>query len=282
MKNRFFNPLWVFVCGWMLCVASCEKMVVSDDAGASLSAVTRTEAGAYNRLNFVVFDTDGERVDQKNQEAGDDDFGQAQFTLPVGTYRLAIVAHSAKGNPTVNKATFNEDGTRKKNESISFSNDKGYTDTFFGSQQVEVGEEAIQVPFDLKRIVSMVRFLPTDVIPEKADSIRIYYEGGSGSIDAVTGYGNVHSKQVMWFDKAVALEIYTIPWQDEDYLDVTIGAYHGSDLLTSTEIENIPIRRNTITTCKGNLFDGKVTNVSFSFTVETSWGNPIDYIIPGK
>lgn len=282
MKNRFFNSYGVLVCGVMLCVASCEKMVVSDDAGASLSAVTRTEAGAYNRLNFVVFDTDGERVDQKNQEAGDDDFGEAQFTLPVGTYRLAIVAHSAKGNPTVNKATFNEDGTRKKNESISFSNDKGYTDTFFGSQQVEVGEEAIQVPFDLKRIVSMVRFLPTDVIPEKADSIRIYYEGGSGSIDAVTGYGNVHSKQVMWFDKAVALEIYTIPWQDEDYLDVTIGAYHGSDLLTSTEIENIPIRRNTITTCKGNLFDGKVTNVSFSFTVETSWGNPIDYIIPGK
>ena len=282
MKNRFFNPYGVLVCGVMLCVASCEKMVVSDDAGASLSAVTRTEAGAYNRLNFVVFDTDGERVDQKNQEAGDDDFGEAQFTLPVGTYRLAIVAHSAKGNPTVNKATFNEDGTRKKNESISFSNDKGYTDTFFGSQQVEVGEEAIQVPFDLKRIVSMVRFLPTDVIPEKADSIRIYYEGGSGSIDAVTGYGNVHSQQVMWFDKAVALEIYTIPWQDEDYLDVTIGAYHGSDLLTSTEIENIPIRRNTITTCKGNLFDGKVTNVSFSFTVETSWGNPIDYIIPGK
>lgn len=125
----------------MLCVASCEKMVVSDDAGASLSAVTRTEAGAYNRLNFVVFDTDGERVDQINQEAGDDDFGQAQFTLPVGTYRLAIVAHSAKGNPSVNKATYNEDGTRKKNESISFSNDKGYTDTFFGSQQVEVGEE---------------------------------------------------------------------------------------------------------------------------------------------
>ena len=127
MKNRFFNPYGVLVCGVMLCVASCEKMVVSDDAGASLSAVTRTEAGAYNRLNFVVFDTDGERVDQKNQEAGDDDFGEAQFTLPVGTYRLAIVAHSAKGNPTVNKATFNEDGTRKKNESISFSNDKGYT-----------------------------------------------------------------------------------------------------------------------------------------------------------
>lgn len=282
MENRFFNPYGVLVCGMMLCVASCEKMVMTEDAGASLSAVTRTEAGAYNRLNFVVFNTDGERVDQKNQELGDDDFGEAHFTLPIGQYRLALVAHSAKGNPTVNKATYNEDGTRKKNESISFTNDKGYTDTFFDSQQVEVGEEAAQVAFDLKRIVSMVRFEPTDVIPERADSIRIYYEGGSGSIDAVTGYGNVHSKQVMWFDTTSPFEIYTIPWQDEDYLSVIIGAYQGSDLLTSTDIERIPIRRNTITTCRGHLFDGKVTNVSFSFTVETTWGNPIDYIIPGK
>ena len=99
MKNRFFNPLWVFVCGWMLCVASCEKMVLTEEAGASLSAVTRSNAGVYTRLNFVVFDDDGERVDQINQEVGDDDFGEAHFTLPLGTYRLALVAHSAKGNP---------------------------------------------------------------------------------------------------------------------------------------------------------------------------------------
>lgn len=283
MKNRFFNPLWVFVCGMMLSVASCEKMVISQDvSGSSLSAVTRTNTGDYNRLNFVVFDENGERVDQKNQELGDDDFGEANFTLPVGTYRLALVAHSAKGNPSVNKRTYDANGDVKKNESISFANDKGFTDTFFDSQLVEVGEEAVTVPFDLKRIVSMIRFQPTDVIPEHTDSIRIYYEGGSGSIDVVTTYGNVHSKQTMWFAKEEPLEIYTIPWQDNDYLKVTIGAYHGTDLLTTTEIENIPIRRNAITTCRGNLFDGKVTNVSFSFTIETTWGEPIDYVIPGK
>ena len=282
MKNRFFNPLWVFVCGWMLCVASCEKMVLTEEAGASLSAVTRSNAGVYTRLNFVVFDDDGERVDQINQEVGDDDFGEAHFTLPLGTYRLALVAHSAKGNPTVNKRTFDNDGQVKKHESISFTNDKGFTDTFFDSQLVDVGEDAVTVPFDLKRVVSMVRFVPTDVIPAQTDSIRIYYEGCSGSLDAVTSYGNVHSKQIMWFAPEAPFEIYTIPWQDSDYLKVTIGAYQGSNLLTSTDIENIPIRRNTITKCKGNLFDGKVTNVSFSFTVETTWSDPIEWDIPAK
>lgn len=282
MKNRFFNPLWVFVCGWMLSVASCEKMVLTEEAGASLSAVTRSNAGVYTRLNFVVFDDDGERVDQINQEVGDDDFGEAHFTLPLGTYRLALVAHSAKGNPTVNKRTYDNDGQVKKHESISFTNDKGFTDTFFDSQLVEIGEDAVTVPFDLKRVVSMVRFVPTDVIPAQTDSIRIYYEGGSGSLDAVTSYGNVHSKQIMWFAPEAPFEIYTIPWHDSDYLKVTIGAYQGSNLLTSTDIENIPIRRNTITTCKGNLFDGKVTNVSFSFTVETTWSDPIEWDIPAK
>lgn len=282
MKNRFFNPYGVLVCGVMLCVASCEKMVLTEEAGASLSAVTRSNAGVYTRLNFVVFDDDGERVDQINQEVGDDDFGEAHFTLPLGTYRLALVAHSAKGNPSVNKRTFDNDGQVKKHESISFTNDKGFTDTFFDSQLVEIGEDAVTVPFDLKRVVSMVRFVPTDVIPALTDSIRIYYEGGSGSLDAVTSYGNVHSKQIMWFAPEAPFEIYTIPWQDSDYLKVTIGAYQGTNLLTSTDIENIPIRRNTITTCKGNLFDGKVTNVSFSFTVETTWSDPIEWDIPAK
>lgn len=282
MKNRFFNPYGVLVCGVMLCVASCEKMVLTEEAGASLSAVTRSNAGVYTRLNFVVFDDDGERVDQINQEVGDDDFGEAHFTLPLGTYRLALVAHSAKGNPSVNKRTFDNDGQVKKHESISFTNDKGFTDTFFDSQLVEIGEDAVTVPFDLKRVVSMVRFVPTDVIPAQTDSIRIYYEGGSGSLDAVTSYGNVHSKQIMWFAPEAPFEIYTIPWQDSDYLKVTIGAYQGTNLLTSTDIENIPIRRNTITTCKGNLFDGKVTNVSFSFTVETTWSDPIEWDIPAK
>lgn len=282
MKNRFFNPYGVLVCGVMLCVASCEKMVLTEEAGASLSAVTRSNAGVYTRLNFVVFDDDGERVDQINQEVGDDDFGEAHFTLPLGTYRLALVAHSAKGNPSVNKRTFDNDGQVKKHESISFTNDKGFTDTFFDSQLVEIGEDAVTVPFDLKRVVSMVRFVPTDVIPAQTDSIRIYYEGGSGSLDAVTSYGNVHSKQIMWFAPEAPFEIYTIPWQDSDYLKVTIGAYQGTNLLTSTDIENIPIRRNTITTCKGNLFDGKVTNVSFSFTLETTWSDPIEWDIPAK
>ncbi|MBQ6201784.1 MAG: FimB/Mfa2 family fimbrial subunit, partial [Prevotella sp.] len=242
------------------------------------SAATRANIeDVCNHLNFVVFDENGERVDQKNQELGDEGFGEGRFTLPLGNYRLAIVAHSSNGNPSVNKRT------ASKHESISFTNAKGYTDTFFASKALTVGDSAINLEMNLRRVVAKVRFVNEDAVPEKADSIRIYYEGGSGSIDAQSGYGNVKSKQAAWFDKSeTPLEIYTIPWQDDAYLEATIGTFQGGDLLTSTVIDSIPIRRNCITTCRGNIFDGKVTKVSFTITVDDSWNSAIDYQIPTK
>ena len=295
MKNKHFSLFGAFVFGVVLLVASCEKMNLggrSDDADEGeanvvvrvmsfeqmpFSAATRANIeDVCNHLNFVVFDENGERVDQKNQELGDEGFGEGRFTLPLGNYRLAIVAHSSDGNPSVNKRS------ASKHESISFTNAKGFTDTFFASKALTVGDSAINLEMNLSRVVAKVRFINEDVIPAKADSIRIYYEGGSGSIDAQSGYGNVKSKQTAWFDKSETLEIYTIPWQNDAYLEATISTFQGGDLLTSTVIDSIPIRRNCITTCRGNIFDGKVTKVSFTITVDDSWNSAIDYQIPPK
>jgi len=296
MKNKHFGLLGAIVFGVVLLVASCEKMNLggrsgdADDGEANVvvrvmsfeqmpfSAATRANIeDVCNHLNFVVFDENGERVDQKNQELGDEGFGEGRFTLPLGNYRLAIVAHSSNGNPSVNKRT------ASKHESISFTNAKGYTDTFFASKALTVGDSAINLEMNLRRVVAKVRFVNEDAVPEKADSIRIYYEGGSGSIDAQSGYGNVKSKQAAWFDKSeTPLEIYTIPWQDDAYLEATIGTFQDGDLLTSTLVDSIPIRRNCITTCRGKIFDGKVTKVSFTITVDDSWGEPLGYDIPPK
>ena len=290
MENKNRSLLWACVTGMMLAgTASCEKMNVADEKEQSnvvarvvsfeqtpFGPVTRTAVGdVCNHLNFVVFNSDGERVEQVNQELGEEDFGEGYFNLASGTYQLAIVAHSSDGNPTVNKRSTN------KHESIAFTNAKGYTDTFFFTQQLEVGDEPVELDVNLKRIVAKVRFVNEDAIPAKADSVRFHYKGGSGSIDALTGYGNVKSDQYAWRHKdSTPFEIYTIPWQDSDFLDVTIEAYHGSDRLTSSEVNRIPIRRNCITTCRGILFNGKVGRVTFTLTVDDEWGTPIDYEIP--
>lgn len=293
MRKSISGLLWAVVSGMMLLTGvSCEKMILGNaDEEANVvvtissieqtpfKAMTRaTLSDVCTRVNFIIFDKEGVRVDQKNQEVGDEDFGQGRFTLPLGDYRLVIVAHSSNGNPTVNKRT------ASKNESVSFSNTIGFTDTFFASRNLTVGEEAVTLEIDLTRIVAMIRFINEDPLPVNADSVRFYYEGGSGSLDALSGWGNVNSKQSTWVGKShfgAPYEIYTIPWRDKESLDVTVSTFQDTDLLTSTDIHDIPIRRNSITTCRGAIFNGKVSKVQIVINpISDEWGTPIDFEIP--
>jgi hypothetical protein len=37
-----------------------------------------------------------------------------------------------------------------------------------------------------------------------------------------------------------------------------------------------------VTTCRGKLFNGKVTKVTFTITLNDAWETPIEYQIPDK
>ena len=120
-------------------LASCEKVAIPEsDASEELNGNLRvsvyqieqtpfagstrtTEAAsvACTRLNFAIYDEDGSRLKQINQQSSADDFGSVAFQLDEGTYQLVVVGHSANGNPTMTDPT-----------KIQFSNATGYTDTF--------------------------------------------------------------------------------------------------------------------------------------------------------
>jgi hypothetical protein len=176
------------------------------------------------------------------------------------------LAHSGKGNPTSTDL-----------HKIRFTNKTGYTDTFLFADSLLVGEEEVDCELQLKRIVSKVRFVFSDQLPENADSIRFYYEGGSGTFDATTGIGVVKSKQQQWFpvshDEA-SYEIYTIPRADSDKLKVMVSTYSTAggqvELLTEREISDIPIQRNRITICRGSLFNPTEQH-QISIDIDTTW-----------
>ena len=154
------------------------------------SALTRAEAGiACTRLNFVVYDEFGVRVDQENQQSTDANFGTASFQLPEGDYQMVVLGHSSNGNPTLTNA-----------KKITFSNKIGFSDTFLYSKKITVTDEPENLEVELKRIVSLCRFVITDDYPEDIARIRFYYTGGSGAFDATTGFGSVASKQEVFFD----------------------------------------------------------------------------------
>jgi hypothetical protein len=221
---------------------------------------------ACTRLNFIVFNEAGERVRQETQLLGDEGFGMAQFKLQEGRYYLVVLAHSGKGNPTSTNL-----------HKIGFTNKTGYTDTFLYADSLLVGEEEVDCEIQLKRIVSKVQFAFSDALPERADSIRFYYEGGSGTFDATTGQGVVKSKQQQWFPVThdeQRFEIYTIPRADSDKLTVMVSTYSTAggrvELLTEREISDIPIQRNRITVCRGSLFKPTEQH-QVSIDIDTTW-----------
>lgn len=269
----------------MLSVASCEKMTVGkggseEEVNVFLSvasfeqvpfSATRTAVSEVcSRLSFLVYDRDGTRIRKEDQQMDDEDFGQAGFMLAKGRYYLVVVAHSGEGNPTSTNA-------RK----IGFTNKTGYTDTFVYADSLTVDETDVERSLNLRRITAMVRFIPNDAVPAKADSIRFYYTGGSGTFDAVGGgWGVVKSTQVQWYavnPSERQFEIYTIPHEgDGQQLNLTASTYQGNKgeatLLTECEIEGIPVKRNHITTCRGYLFS-PVYKQDFIITIDDDWEN---------
>lgn len=251
--------------------------------------VTRTSAdiAAYcSRLNFVLY-KDGKKVKAVNQQSADDNFGNAALTVEPGSYQVLVLAHSANGNPVLSDPT-----------KIQFSNDNGYTDTFFWYGDVTVGEATEEKQVVLDRCTAMFRFITTDNVPFDVARMRFYYTGGSGALDATTGFGCVNSKQVTFFDvddemvgHTLRLEIYTIPKASSSALKILVQAFDAADnLLYESELDAVPIEMNKITEYTGQFFvdnsdggtdKGETDNndddhlPAFSIRLNTEWAGTI-------
>lgn len=313
MKPRLIFLFWALVAVYSL--TSCERIVVNEleqvqDEGdgvtvtlrvSSLSSYeeqptttrTATDVGdVCSRLNFVVYQG-GEKVKAVNQSSSDNNFGTVNVKLETGTYELLVLAHSGKQNPTLSNP-----------ERIAFGNtDTGYSDTFYYYGTLEVGEDEGQV-HDLKltRPVSMFRLVITDPKPAKVTSIKIYYQGGSGTFNAVSGYGCVNSKQYMSFDvteeqSPITLEAYTFLHYDEEEVTFTVLAYSSDGVEQEREFTSVPMYRNSITQYTGNFFNSGsggtpvtpeqpddpsqpgsgVSEGDYSIQVETGWSGQYDF-----
>lgn len=287
MRSKQVCRLKALVCvGVMLLTGvSCEKMNVGetdDEQRANVvlrvgsieqvpfPAATRAKVGdCCTRLNFHVYDDDGERVDYVNQKVDDADFGTASFQLEEGHYYLVVVAHSGSKNPS-----FYAD------EKVSISgNDLG--DTFWCCEEIQVEDVKVELNLQLERIVSMLRFIPTVTPPADLDHIVFRYKGSKGTFNGLTGYGSTTANQsvnVSASSEDSQYEFYLIPRDEEDMIDITMMAYDSQiRLLGGCSIDGVPLKRNSITICKGNLFDDseRSASVFVTVTVDDSWGENI-------
>ena len=276
MRRRVLLLLSVLVMAVVWGLSSCEKMIVDDEssssteqnevkgnlilkisvAGVTPMETTRAEEADLSKffttLNLVVF-KNGERVkNMVTQKVSDKNFGTFGMQLEPGTYQVLVVAHSSEGNPEI-----------KSPSKVDFSNQAGFSDTFFSYSTIEVKAESEEHAITMKRVSSMLRFIINDEIPANVTSFRFLYIGGSAAFDATKdGVGCEHSEQLVTVDydasKPAVFDLYTILRKDlkGENIDInlTVTAYRKNAASITKDIKNIPLKPNAITEVSGNFF----------------------------
>jgi hypothetical protein len=271
----------------LLMLCACQKASIYDDEPkpetkpnlivnvfeieqTPFSDITRAEpAEACTRLNFLVYDMEDKRVKYVNQQVGEEDFGTASFQLDEGDYYLVVVAHSSDGNPTTTNPV-----------KIQFTNKQGYSDTFLSSGIINIGSDLLEQKVHLDRITALCRFVITDDYPDDVARMRFYYTGGSGAFDSTTGFGNVNSKQTVFFDVADGqkqFDLYTFPHDIEGTIHLLVTALDAEDNVIKEHEFDVPITQNKITWLSGPYFTGShsgSTTVS-AVNINTEWAGEI-------
>lgn len=258
------------------------------DGNSTRSLVDISEV--CSRVCFAVYQ-DGTRVASKNQKTGDTNFGSYTISLGEGTYQLLVLGHSGAANPT----TTNPAKIQFTNPSSSGGT--GFTDTFYYYGTMVVGSSTAQVNISMKRATAMFRLKTADTKPTAVKRFQFYYEGGSGTLDATTGYGCVASKQSVFVDATESgcqqFEMYTFPHQEEDEVTFTVKALGANDnILYMKEFANVKMQRNCITQYTGKFFTEDDVDVtpsdepddsdssepsSIVVKVDPEWGKTFDF-----
>ena len=210
-------------------------------------------------------------------EDGYEDIG---INLDAGKYRMVAIGHNGNGNCTISSP-----------EKVKFYKNK-MTDTFFyyGTFNVIDGEDTDDYIL-LNRAVAQFKVHITDAnIPAEAHRIKFYYTGGSSTLDAVTGYGCVQSRQTETFKLQEGkrdYSVYTFPREENKGLKMTINILDAdAQSIKEYSKEGVPVKRNNITLTNISIKDHTISDPdqkedddsgkgNLGFTVNPDWEGEI-------
>ena len=248
-----------------------EKTAASHSYG--ISRTSRPVGEVCTRISFALYSKGTgtySKTSEVSQESSDANFGTVQLSVPQGSYLLVVVAHSGNGKATMTNP-----------EKITFYNNK-VTDTFFCTQDIEIGSDAsLSLDLNLRRAVGKVCFSPDDKTPAEITKMQFYYTGGSSTFNAVSGYGCVNSKQTEdrnveaeAYEGSSSYEIFTFPHADKKDISLQVTAQKSDGTaLFQRKFNNIQVDVNHITRCHGNFFgeDAGGGRVAPAVTIDDKW-----------
>lgn len=306
MKKKTYVWLASLLLMLVATLTSCEKFALDDsgtnshDANANViihasvaknnSTGTRSEEedeeiegkpleDYCSRLSIAIFDGE-EKVKTLNLTAEKDGYDDIGINLDAGKYRMVAIGHNGSGNCTISSP-----------EKVKFYKNK-ITDTFFyyGTFNVIDGEDTDDYIL-LNRAVAQFKVHISDAtIPAEAHSIKFYYTGGSSTLDAVTGYGCVQSRQTESFKLQEGkrdFSVYTFPREENKGLKMTINILDAdAQSIKEYSKEGVPVKRNNITQTNISIKDHTISDPdqkedgdsgkgNLGFTVNPDWEGEI-------
>ena len=277
-----FNLLWIFAA-----ILSCQNPQFEDEDGetrlrfvpstADVTRGTMAIGDYFSRLAVQIFDQDGNKVfaQSKTQAKDDDNFGTLNVGLKTGTYTVVAVGHSSPVTPTI-----------KSMELVQFTAKDGVknSDTFCHYGTVTIDEEGGYHELRMNRMTAMVMLSFADeTMPENFAGLKVEYTGGSANFNPSTGEGCTKSSQTETrLNRAKQYQVFTFPYLSaEGVLKVTLSALDANqNVLTTKVLTDVPITRNRITKCTGQLFgdgDFDIKQTSFGISINDEWDGEIEY-----
>ncbi|MBQ9293930.1 MAG: hypothetical protein IJ219_03265 [Bacteroidaceae bacterium] len=243
--------------------------------GTTRAASSVADYTGVKSITLAFFKADGTKQSELTQLRSDastyETFGQFALELPVGGYKMVVIAHAndmAIVLPSMTEANFGEEKTRE---------------TFCYTQDVVISN-ATPNAFTptLNRINSRVCAISTDQRPADVNIVRITFSAGSKSFNPLTGLATANTGYTSSIvvntplTDVVKTRADIFLTTDEQTMDVTIETLDDNgNVLFSKVVKDVPFKRNRATLLTGSMYSPG--SVSASFSVEAAWQN--DYNI---
>lgn len=245
-------------------------------------ATRATAIGEYTSVKAITlafYKSDGTEVYKHTQFKSDEStyttFGEFSTSLPMGSFTMVVLGYYQGADPhaitltSPTAAAFTEDAARE---------------TFAATQQFTVNSnDAKELTATLNRIVSKLRVVSTDGRTADMNGIRVTFAGGSKSFNPTTGLATDNSGlfNTVYPTAAVGAtstsNYFLFLTSDEQSINVTIETLDAEDnVLFTKTINNVPFKRNRVTTLTGAMYSAAAS--AGSFQLNTEWIDPEDDI----
>lgn len=241
---------------------------IQGDFTSNYEDMSRASATDAGMTDIWAFDyVDGILKQQVHQSSTSADFGTIQLPMSYGTHSVKFVA--SKGDaPVLSGSPLSITWTKPKD---TFTLDYPLT--------VAPSDNGARTP-QLQRAVSAVKLLFTDKVPTNASEIQITIDRSTSlSIQTLTAGDatpgtNILAIPATWLGKSGGdITTYTL-CDDEITTDVSVLVLDtGGNSLSSFTVKDVTLKRNRITTLKGEVFS---RGSAFTVSVNDTWDQGLE------